>query len=162
MAAVQLGVMAGVRVTATVRNEQNREKIAALGVNTMAPEGFEETGPYDVVLELVGAPNIAGDLQTLATSGRICTIGIGAGAKAEVNLALLMGKRGRIMGSTLRSRPLEEKAIAARLVEKFVLPGFVSGDLSVPVCAAFALDDAPAAYESFQQPGKLGKVVIRL
>jgi NADPH:quinone reductase len=66
------------------------------------------------------------------------------------------------MGSTLRSRSLEDKAAAARLVEKFVLPGFPSGDLSVPVCKTFGLEDAAAAYEYFQQPGKLGKVVIVL
>ena len=54
-----------------------------------------------------------------------------------------MGKRGRIHGSTLRNRPIEEKALAARLVEKMVLPGFASGDLAVPVTQTFALDDAP-------------------
>jgi NADPH:quinone reductase len=162
MAGVQLGVMAGARVTATVRNEANREKIAALGVNAIEPEGFEDHGPFDVILELVGAPNMAGNLKALASRGRICTIGVGAGAKAELNLALLMAKRGSVMGSTLRSRSLEDKAAAARLVEKFVLLGFPSGDLSVPVCKTFGLEDAAAAYEYFQQPGKLGKVVIVL
>src|SRR3954465_1645911 len=83
MAAVQLGVMAGARVTATVRDEHARKRIASLGVHAIAPEGFEETGPYDVVLELVGAPNLPGDLAVLAERGRICVIGIGAGAKAE-------------------------------------------------------------------------------
>jgi len=160
MAGVQLGVMAGARVTATVRNETNREKISALGVNAIDPEGFDETGPYDVILELVGAPNMSGNLKVLASGGRICAIGIGAGAKAEVHLGLLMAKRGRLMGSTLRARPLEEKAIAARLVEKFVLPGFAVGDLAVPVCKTFPLEQAPDAYDYFQQPGKLGKVVV--
>ena len=162
MAGVQLGTMAGARVTATVRNEANREKIAALGVNAIDPEGFGEHGPFDVILELVGAPNLPGDLKALAPLGRICTIGIGGGAKAEVNLGLLMAKRGALMGSTLRARSLEDKASAARLVEKVVLPGFASGDLSVPVCRTFGLEDAPAAYDHFQQPGKLGKVVIVL
>jgi NADPH:quinone reductase len=160
MAGLQLGQMAGARVTATVRNDATREKIAALGVNAVAPEGFEELGPFDVILELVGAPNMPGNLQALATCGRIATIGIGAGAKAEVNLGLLMAKRGCIMGSTLRSRSLEDKATAARAVEKMVLPGFASGDLSVPVSATFGLDDAQAAYDHFQASGKLGKVVI--
>jgi NADPH:quinone reductase-like Zn-dependent oxidoreductase len=160
MAGVQLGQMVSARVTATVRNEANRQKIAALGVNAIAPEGFEEHGPFDVVLELVGGPNLPGDLNALAMCGRICTIGIGAGAKAELNLGILMGKRARIFGSTLRSRSLEDKATAARAVEKMVLPGFVSGDLSIPVSATFALDDAVAAYDHFQASGKLGKVVI--
>jgi NADPH:quinone reductase len=160
MAAVQLGVMAGARVTATVRNEHSREQIAAFGVNAIAPEEFVDWGAYDVILELVGAPNLDGNLDALATGGRICIIGVGAGAKTEIDLRKLMGKRGRIHGSTLRSRPIEEKAIAARLVEKMVLPGFASGDLSVPVAAAFGLDEAPKAYDRFQAGGKFGKIVL--
>src|SRR3954469_7150989 len=56
-AAVQLGTMAGARVTASVRNEHCREQVAALGVNAIAPDEFVEAGPFDVILELVGAPN---------------------------------------------------------------------------------------------------------
>src|SRR5690349_20769388 len=160
MAAVQLGVMAGARVTATVRDERAREQIAALGVQAIAPQGFSEYGPFDVILELVGAINLDENLDALATGGRIATIGLGAGAKAEIDLRKLMGKRGRIHGSTLRARAIEEKALAARLVEKMVLPGFASGDLSVPVTASFPLEEAPAAYERFGAGRKLGKIVL--
>lgn len=161
MAAVQLGVMAGARVTATVRDEHARGQVAALGaVNAIAPDEFVDAGEYDVILELVGAINLDDNLNALATGGRICTIGVGAGAKAEIDLRKLMAKRGRIHGSTLRNRPIEEKAIAARLMEKMVLPGFASGDLSVPVTAAFPLEEAPAAYERFSAGGKLGKIVL--
>jgi NADPH2:quinone reductase len=160
MAAVQLGVMVGARVTATVRNEQAREQIAALGVNAIAPDGFVEAGPYDVILELVGAPNLQPNLEALAMRGRIVVIGVGAGAKAELNLLQLMGKRGAIHASTLRARSLEDKAVAARAVERCVLPGFARGDLSVPVTAAFPLEDAAAAYARFQEGGKLGKVIL--
>jgi NADPH2:quinone reductase len=162
VAAVQLGVMAGARVTATVRAEHAREQVTALGAHAIPPEGFPEEGPFDVILELVGSPNLPDDLVALAERGRICVIGISAGAKAEINLGLLMAKRGRIHGSTLRSRSLEDKAQAARLVEKFVLPGFASGDLAVPVTAEFPLDRAPEAYERFEAGGKLGKVVLTL
>ncbi len=160
MAAVQLGVMAGARVTATVRNPHARDQVAALGANAIAPEGFASEGEYDVILELVGAINLSENLDSLATLGRICIIGVGAGAKTEIDLRKLMAKRGRIHGSTLRSRPIEEKAIAARLVEKMVLPGFASGDLSVPVIDTFSLEDAPKAYERFQAGSKLGKIVL--
>jgi len=162
MAAVQLGTMAGARVTATVRNEQAREQIAALDVNALEPEGFEEAGPFDVILELVGGPNLGGNLQALAMRGRIVVIGISAGAKAEIDLRMLMGKRGSIHASTLRARSLEDKAQAARLVERHVLPGFASGDLSVPVTATFPLADAAAAYDRFKDGGKLGKIVLEL
>jgi len=161
-AAVQLGVMAGARVTATVRNDHAREQIAALGANAIAPDEFPDCGPFDVILELVGAPNFEANLLALAPLGRICIIGVGAGSKAELNLLLLMAKRGRIHGSTLRARSLEDKGHAARLVEKFVLPGFISGDLVVPVTATFGLDEVAAAYERFQAGGKLGKIVLDL
>jgi NADPH:quinone reductase len=113
-----------------------------------------------VILELVGAPNLSDNLDSLAIGGRICIIGVGAGATTEIDLRKLMAKRGRIHGSTLRSRPIEEKALAARLMEKMVLPGFASGDLSVPVTETFPLEDAPRAYERFQAGGKLGKIVL--
>ena len=160
MAAVQLGQMAGARVTATVRDPAAREHIAALGVNALEPEGFEEHGPFDVILELVGGPNLPGNVAALATGGRIVVIGIGGGAKSELDLRGLMGKRGSIHASTLRSRPLEEKALTARYVERSVLPGFTSGDLSVPVCATYPLDAVADAYERFQAGGKLGKIVL--
>ena len=161
-AAVQLGTMAGARVTATVRNEGARDAITALGAQALPAENFGEAGPFDVILELVGAINLAENLSALALGGRICIIGVGAGAKAEINLLALMGKRARLHGSTLRARPLEEKAAAARLVERSVLPGFVSGNLSVPVAATYALDDAAAAYERFEAGSKLGKIVLTL
>jgi NADPH:quinone reductase len=143
-----------------VRNPDLRKRIGALDVQAIAPEGFEEHGPFDVVLELVGAPNMPGNLQALATHGRIVVIGIGAGAKTELNLGILMGKRATIRASTLRPRPLEDKAATARAVERSVLPGFVSGDLSVPVCATYPLDAVAEAYERFQAGSKLGKIVL--
>jgi NADPH2:quinone reductase len=160
-AAVQLGRAAGARVTATVRNEELRPEVERLGATAIPPEGFGEHGPYDVVLELVGAGNLEENFQSLATGGRIAVIGVGGtGPKAEINLGWLMGKRARIHGSTLRARPLEEKAIAMRLVEREVLPLFEQGQLSVPVAHTFALDDVERAYERFRAGGKLGKLVL--
>jgi putative PIG3 family NAD(P)H quinone oxidoreductase len=159
-AAIQLARASGARVTATVRRQELRDQVAALGAEAIPAEGFAEQGPFDVILELVGAPNLAENLQALDTGGRIVVIGVGAGAKGEINLLALMGKRARIHGSTLRARPLEEKALAARHLEREVLPLFVSGDLRVPVAEAFALEEAAAAYERFAAGGKLGKIVI--
>ncbi|HEU0317171.1 MAG TPA: alcohol dehydrogenase catalytic domain-containing protein, partial [Solirubrobacteraceae bacterium] len=78
-AAVQLAAAAGARVSATVRNEAARAEVAALGAEVMGPEEFADRGPFDLILELVGAPNLPGNLAALATEGRICVIGIGAG-----------------------------------------------------------------------------------
>ena len=159
-AGVQLGLAAGARVTATVRNEDLRAEVEALGATAIAPDDFVDAGPFDVILELVGAPNMGGNIKALATRGRVVVIGVGAGFKAEVNLVALMGKRGTIRASTLRARPLEEKAVASRLVEKEVLPLFSSGALTVPVADTFSLDEAEAAYDRFAKGGKFGKVVL--
>src|ERR687893_538729 len=160
-AAVQLARAAGARVTATVRREELRPRVEELGARAIDPEGFEEQGPFDVVLELVGASNLAGNLNSLATGGRITVIGVGGtGPKAEINLLAVMQKRARIHGSTLRARPLEQKADAMRRVEKEVLPGFEDGRLRVPVAETFPIERAEEAYDRFQAGGKLGKLVL--
>jgi putative PIG3 family NAD(P)H quinone oxidoreductase len=161
-AAVQLAASAGARCYATVRNADLRNGVAELGAEAIDPDGFAEHGPFDVILELVGAPNLAENLKALNVGGRIAVIGIGAGAKGELNLGLLLGKRARIMGSTLRPRPLEEKALTARAMERSVLPLLASGRLRVPIAASYAMSDAEAAYDRFTGGGKLGKIVLTM
>jgi NADPH:quinone reductase len=159
-AAVQLGHAAGAEVTATVRNEAHRAAVAALGASVIAPESFADAGPFDVILELVGAPNLPENLQALDTGGRIVVIGIGAGAKAELNLGVLMYKRARIYASTLRARPLEQKAQTARALERDVLPLFERGVLQVPIAATYPFEQAVEAYDRFTAGGKLGKIIL--
>lgn len=159
-AAIQLGVGTGARVTATVRNPDNHDEVAKLGATVIEPDNFEQHGPFDVILELVGAPNLGANVDALATTGRIVVIGIAAGAKAELNLAKLMYKRGRVMASTMRARPLEEKALMTRGLERHVLPLVERGAVRVPIAETFPLDRAAAAYERFAAGGKLGKLVL--
>jgi putative PIG3 family NAD(P)H quinone oxidoreductase len=163
VAAVQLAHNAGAWVCATVRSERLRPEVAALGADVVtAPDGFAAHGPFDVILELVGAPNLAANLEALATAGRLVVIGIGAGARAEIDLHVLMRKRGRLMASTLRARPLEEKATCVRRVEAEVLPPLAAGRLRVPVAARYSLPQAAEAYQRFAAGSKLGKIVIEV
>ena len=134
-AGVQLGRTTGAQVVATVRNQAARAAVAALGAEVVAPDGFADRGPFDVVLELVGAPNLPHNLKALNTGGRISA-------------------------STLRARPLEEKALAMRRVERHVLPLVERGELTVPVAETFSLDEAARAYGRFEAGGKVGKVVV--
>ena len=159
-AAIGLAVAAGARVYATVRSAELREAVAGLGATVSAPEDFLEHGPYDVILELVGAPNLADNLDALAPEGRIVVIGVGAGAQTQIDLRVLMGKRGRICGSTLRRRSLEDKALTARRMERSVLPLLAAGSVTVPVAATFPLAEVAAAYERFTTGAKFGKIVL--
>jgi NADPH2:quinone reductase len=159
-AAIGLAHAAGARVHATVRNADLRDGVAALGATVSAPEDLLEHGPFDVILELVGAPNLADDLDALAPEGRIVVIGLGAGAEGQLDLRVLMRKRARICGSMLRSRTLEEKALTARRMEHSVLPALAAGTVTVPVAATYPLAEVGAAYERFTAGGKLGKIVL--
>ena len=160
-AAVQLATAAGAHVVATVRNESLRAEVEALGAAAAVDPGeFGDHGPFDVVLELIGAVNMAANLDALAVGGRISVIGVGAGANAEISLLALMAKRARIHGSTLRARPLEQKADAARSVERHVLPSLERGAVRVVVAETFRLDAVADAYARFSAGGKLGKIVL--
>ena len=159
--AVQLAAAAGCVVTATVRNVDHHEAVRALGASVVVePDGFEDAGPFDVILELVGGPNWPANLAALDTWGRIMVIGVGAGPKVELSLLDLMQKRGTIRASTLRARPLEEKATAAQAMIHHVLPHLASGRLTVPVEATFPLSEAGAGFDRFAEGGKFGKIVL--
>ena len=160
IAGVQLGIVAGATVVASVRHVHLRDALEALGATAVDPADVAEHGPYDVILEPVGASNLKTDIGSLAIGGRLQIIGVGAGARGEVDLLQLMSRRARIQGSTLRARPLEDKAVAARLVERQVLPLIAARRIRVLVEEVFGLKDVDAAYARFAAGGKLGKIVL--
>jgi NADPH:quinone reductase len=160
-AGVQLAAEAGAIVTASVRNPDNRDAVAAFGAHAVIAPGDEgDAGPYDVVLELVGQASLTNVLPHLATWSRVVVIGVGSGGRMEIDLMQLMTKRARIGGSTLRARSRREKADVAAAVAVHVLPALASGRLTIPVSDTFPLAEAEAAYERFSAGGKLGKVVL--
>jgi NADPH:quinone reductase-like Zn-dependent oxidoreductase len=160
IAGVQLAVATGASVVATVRDAARRDDVAGLGASVCDPADFVEHGPFDVVLELVGAPNFPGNFDALAPGGRISIIGVGGGGDVNMSLFSLMQKRASMHGSTLRARSLEEKAWVARRVEHQVLPLLASGRVTVPVCETFPMAEAERAYERFEAGGKFGKIVL--
>jgi NADPH2:quinone reductase len=160
IAAVQLGVLAGAKVTATVRSQAHHAAVAGFGAVVVSPDDFRSHGPFDVVLELVGAPNMPANIECLATGGRIALIGMSAGHTVELDLRALMGKRGRLLGSVLLTRSDEEKGAALRAVERDVLPLVESRRATVPIQHTFALNAAADAYDAFAHGGKFGKIVL--
>ncbi len=159
-AAVQLVAATGAHCVASVRHAQLRDAVATLGARAADPDDALGMGPFDVALELVGAPSISGVLGAMATTGRIAVIGVGGGARADVDLLAIMHRRLRISGSTLRSRTLIDKAVVAAAVEHHVLPLLRVRRVRVLVEATFPMDRAGEAYERFAQGGKLGKIVL--
>jgi NADPH:quinone reductase len=152
VAGVQLGVAAGAHVTGTARH--HHAELRELGAET------EPSGVYDVILELVGGDNLRADVEQLAPRGRIAVIGVGAGATVEVNFYLLMRARGRVYGSTLRSRSREDKEDVVRRLEGHAGHLLATGRVRVPVEETFPLERVQEAYERFAAGGKFGKIVI--
>ena len=163
-AAVQIGAAAGARVLATVRSEEVRGQVAELGAEAIAPDELvsraQELGGADVVVELVGAPNLERDLAALAVKGRIVIVGTGAGDEALLSLGALIGKRARLIGTVLRARPLEEKAVAVQAFAREVVPHLASGRIVPLVDRVFPAAEATAAFDRMQEQGKLGKVLL--
>jgi NADPH2:quinone reductase len=163
-AAVQIAVLAGARVFASARSDDARRRLSELGAEAVVPGDavarVRAAGGADVILELVGAPNLAGDLDALAMKGRIVIVGTGAGADAPLSLRALMGRRARILGTLLRARPLEEKATAIRAFAHDVVPFLADGRAHGIVDRAFPAEEAEAAFAYMEQPGKFGKVLL--
>jgi NADPH2:quinone reductase len=161
VAGVQMAAAAGAEVIASVRNPSNREAVQRAGAaRATDPSEVEANGPYDVVLELVGATNFESNLRSLSQGGRIVFVGASVGREAKVDFGILGLKRATVRASTLRSRALEEKAIATRAVEREVLPLVATGKITVPVAATYSFAEAAAAYDAFSTPGKFGNIIL--
>jgi NADPH2:quinone reductase len=162
--AVQIGVLAGAHVVASARSDEARRRLAELGAEAVEPENVVQrvraAGGADVILELVGAPNLARDLEALATKGRIVVVGTGAGEEAPLSLRAVMGRRARILGTVLRARPLEEKAAAVQAFGHEVVPALADGRVRGIVDRVFPAGQAADAFDYMAQPGKFGKVLL--
>ena len=114
----------------------------------------------NVILDHIGSDYLTPNLKALAVAGRLVIIGVMSGVKAEINLARLMVKRQRIIGSVLRSRPVAEKAeITARFSEQ-VLPLFANGTIEPLVHQVLPLEDTADAHRIMETSAHFGKIVI--
>lgn len=163
VAGVQIARTFGAHVIAVTRTNDHHDRLRALGANETITMGeLDGLTGVDVILELVGAAHLNQAQRLLNPFARVVVIGVGSGSRADVDLRALMRSRSIITGSTLRSRSRSEKADIARLVSDSLIPRWTTGEIDVPVDRVFDLADASAAYDYFAQPGKLGKVVLRI
>ena len=114
----------------------------------------------DVILDHIGADYLERNMKSLALAGTLMLIGVMGGIKAELNLATMMVKRQRIIGSVLRSRPVAEKAAIIEKFENNVLPLFASGRIEPLVDARFPLADSAEAHRLMEKGGHFGKIVL--
>jgi NADPH:quinone reductase-like Zn-dependent oxidoreductase len=165
-AAIQIASALGATVFASVRSEGLRPRVAELGaVVTDADEAVEQVrsrGGADIVLELVGAVHVPGNLAALAKRGRLVIVGARPGDEASFPLRDLMTGRVHVIGTTLRTRPPEEKAFLAQEFGQQIVPLLGAGTISPVVDRVFPLDEAAAAIEYVRKPGKFGKVLLEL
>lgn len=164
-AAVQIAVTLGARVVASVRSEQRRDQVAALGATALAAaEAFEhvrDLGGAQTILELVGAVHMPDNLRSIATGGTVIVVAAKPGDEVTLPLRELMSRRARIVATTLRRRPLEQKATLVQQFARRVVPLLGDGRITPIVDRVFDISDATAAFDYIRAPGKLGKVLLR-
>jgi putative PIG3 family NAD(P)H quinone oxidoreductase len=169
LATIQLATYLGAAVAATTRTADKRAVMAAAGAELALLAGPEVPGAIEqawgpgavhVVLDPVGATTLGDDLRVLATGGRVVVIATMGGARAELDLRLLMSKRARLVGSTLRARPRVEKASLVTRFRQEVLPGFDAGRLAVVVDSTVAPERAGEALTRMRDSHNAGKLLI--
>lgn len=117
---------------------------------------------FDVILDPVGAGYLADNLGALATDGRLVIIGLMGGAVSEVNLGLMMMKRLRVIGSTLRARPIPAKAAVMDALRARVWPKIEAGQIRPIIDATFPISEIEVAYELVASNATFGKVVMEI
>ncbi len=172
--ALQLAAAAGATVIGTSRTADKLDRARALGLDhgllvpKETPRFADEVRRLThgegvpLVLDFVGGPYTGENVASLATGGRVVVIGTLGGAKAEVNLSLLMRHRGSIAGTVLRPRPLEDKIRATQLFARDGLPLLASGAVKPIVDGVYPLDRAREAHERLERNDTFGKLVLAL
>jgi NADPH2:quinone reductase len=171
-AALQIANAVGARPIGTARTSTKIDAARKLGLGDgIVVEGgkFAEAAlsmtygrGVDVVVELVGGAYVGEDLACLAPKGRIVVVGVMAGAEVRLDLPLLMQKRAEIRGTMLRNRPLEEKILAARALERHLVPLFERGALRPVVDCVLPLEKAGEAHRLMGSNATFGKVVLQI
>ena len=123
-------------------------------------EGLKPFGPFDVVLDPVGANYAESNLKLLALDGRWVLIGLMGGRKAELDMALVLGKRIQLLGSTLRTRNDQFKADLLSDLNQQVWPLFNEGRLSPQLARAYPMEEAQEAYAELASNQVSGKLVV--
>ena len=171
--AIQIAKAMGARVFATVGSAAKATACRSLGADVVinyreqdfaeviaAEQAADGRDGIDVILDIVGAKYLERNVASLASAGRISVIGMQGGMTAELNLGMLMAKRGTIYSAGLRARPVEQKAAIVAGTEAHVWPLIEQGLVKPVVHAVLPLADAAEAHRLVDASGHIGKVVL--
>jgi putative PIG3 family NAD(P)H quinone oxidoreductase len=168
--AIQLAAALGVRVVTTAGSEEKLEVCRSLGadlaVNYREQDFVEEVKAFtdgrgaDVILDNMGAKYLGRNVSALATQGRLVIIGMQGGSKGELDINALLRKRGAVIATTLRSRPVPEKAAICAAVVEHVWPLVADGRIKPVVHARYPLAEAARAHADVEGSANVGKVLL--
>ncbi|MGC0330746.1 putative PIG3 family NAD(P)H quinone oxidoreductase [Streptomyces sp. SAI-170] len=168
--AVQLAKAVGAKVAVTAGSAEKLERCAELGADILVnyreqdfvAEVHKATdgAGADVILDNMSAKYLDRNIQALAVSGRLAIIGMQGGVKGELNIGALMRKRAAVTATSLRARPLEEKAAVVAAVREHVWPLLDAGHVRPVVDSEVPLSDAAAGHRRVEESGHVGKVLL--
>ncbi|MFF5439899.1 NAD(P)H-quinone oxidoreductase [Streptomyces achromogenes] len=168
--AIQLAKALGASVAVTAGTKEKLERCAELGADVLInyreqdfvaeiKQATDGAGA-DVILDNMGAKYLDRNVQALAVNGRLAIIGMQGGVKGELNIGALLGKRGAISATSLRGRPLGEKAAIVAAVREHVWPLLAAGDVRPIVDREVPLPEAAEAHRLVEASGHIGKVLL--
>ncbi|GGQ73885.1 MULTISPECIES: NAD(P)H-quinone oxidoreductase [Streptomyces] len=168
--AIQLAKAVGARVAVTAGTKEKLEQCAELGADILInyreqdfvaelKQATDGAGA-DVILDNMGAKYLDRNVQALAVNGRLAIIGMQGGIKAELNIGALLGKRAAISATSLRARPLEEKAAIVAAVREHVWPLLAAGRVRPVVDREVPMSEAAEAHRHVEASGHIGKVLL--
>ncbi|WP_340377581.1 NAD(P)H-quinone oxidoreductase [Streptomyces sp. SS7] len=168
--AIQLAKAVGAKVAVTAGTKEKLERCAELGADILIDYREQDfvaelkaaTGGAgaDVILDNMGAKYLDRNVQSLAVNGRLAIIGMQGGIKAELNIAALLSKRAAISATSLRARPLAEKAAIVAAVREHVWPLLAEGHVRPVVDREIPMSDAATAHRVVEESGHVGKVLL--
>ncbi|GAA2684178.1 MULTISPECIES: NAD(P)H-quinone oxidoreductase [Nonomuraea] len=161
--AIQIAKAFGSRVVVTVGSQEKAERCLELGADeaiNYRTEDFAERVEADVILDIMGAKYLPGNVKALKTGGRLVVIGLQGGVKGELDLHMLTRKRAAVHGTTLRSRPAAEKGVVVRGVADNVWPLVSAGAVRPVVHAQVPMAEAAKAHEMLDSGEHVGKILL--
>lgn len=163
--ATQVAHALGAEVTVTVGTTPKAERARQLGADHTVlykEEDFVRSGPFDVILDNMGAAYLGRNVEVLATGGRLVVIGLQGGVKGELNLGALLAKRATVFATTLRARPLDEKAAIVAATVENVWPLVATGRVKPVIDRVLPLAEAGEAHRVISASEHMGKVLLRV